>query len=107
MLVRLWGHDVRLAHNGPDALRAAEGYRPDVVVLDIGLPGMNGYDVARHLGRQEHVEQPMLVAMTGYGQEDDRRRANNAGFDHHLTKPVDPTVLQDLLALPAIGSPLS
>jgi PAS domain S-box-containing protein len=101
-LLRLWGHDVRLAHSGPDALRAAEGYHPEVVLLDIGLPGMNGYEVAPRLRQQENATPMFLVAMTGYGQDDDRRRAREVGFDHHLTKPVDPTMLQDLVArLPA------
>jgi CheY-like chemotaxis protein len=97
LLLRLWGHDVRLAHNGPDVLRAAEDFRPAVVLLDIGLPGMNGFEVARRLRQGPAGRHAVLVALTGYGQEEDRRLAAEAGFDHHLTKPVDPERLQTLL----------
>jgi CheY-like chemotaxis protein len=97
VLLRLWGHDVRVSHTGPEALRAAEEYQPDVVMLDIGLPGMNGYEVARQLRQQPHFQKTLLAAVTGYGQEDDRRRSEEAGFDHHLTKPVEPADLEKLL----------
>jgi CheY-like chemotaxis protein len=99
-LVRLWGHKVRLAHNGPEGFRAAEEFQPEVVLLDIGLPGMNGYDVARRLRQQPASRDALLIAVTGYGHEEDRRRSAGAGFDHHLTKPVDPEALQRLLELP-------
>jgi PAS domain S-box-containing protein len=99
-LMRLEGHEVRVAHNGPEALRVAEEHHPEAVLLDIGLPGMNGYEVARSLRQQEHSRQATLVAVTGYGQEEDRRLSREAGFNYHLTKPVDLTVLQQLLALP-------
>jgi two-component system CheB/CheR fusion protein len=98
MLVRLWGHEVRLAHTGPEALDVAGAYQPEIVVLDIGLPGMNGYEVARQLRQQPRFQQTLLVALTGYGQEDDRRRSTEAGFNHHLTKPVEPDTLAELLA---------
>jgi PAS domain S-box-containing protein len=98
MLVRLWGHDVRVVHTGPEALQAAEEYQPDIVVLDIGLPGINGYEVARRLRQQPRYRQTVLAAVTGYGQEGDRSRSEEAGFDHHLTKPVDPATLQAILA---------
>jgi PAS domain S-box-containing protein len=98
MLIRLWGHEVRVAYNGPQALKAAEEYRPEVVVLDIGLPGMSGYEVARQLRQRPQFEKALLVAVTGYGQDEDRRRSGEAGFDHHLTKPVDPDTLHALLA---------
>jgi PAS domain S-box-containing protein len=101
-LLRLWGHEVRLAHTGPEALEAAGVYHPEVVVLDIGLPGINGHEVARRLRQQPGTERTVLVALTGYGQDEDRRRSMEAGFDHHLTKPVQPETLEELLA--AIGS---
>ena len=72
-------------------------YRPSVVLLDIGMPGMNGYDVARALRTRFAEHEATLVALTGWGQEDDRRRAREAGFDHHLVKPADLDVLQHLL----------
>jgi CheY-like chemotaxis protein len=99
-LLRLWGHEVRLAYNGPEALAAAAEYRPDLVLLDIGLPLMSGYEVARRLRGQLRLHQTTLVAVTGYGQEEDRRRSQEAGFDRHLTKPVDADSLQALLASP-------
>ncbi len=98
ILLRLWGHEVRLAHSGPQALEAAETYRPDLVLLDIGLPGMSGYDVARRLRAQPAFQQTVLAALTGYGQEADRRTAFDAGFDLHLTKPVDLNELERLVA---------
>jgi signal transduction histidine kinase len=98
MLVSLWGHEVRLAYDGPAALEVAADYRPELVLLDIGLPRMNGYEVARQLRRQPGLDKTVLVAVTGYGQEKDRRRSQEAGFDHHLTKPVDADSLQALVA---------
>jgi PAS domain S-box-containing protein len=97
MLLRLWGHEVALAHNGPDALRLAEEQEPEVVVLDIGLPILNGYEVARQLRQRPRLRETLLIAVTGYGQADDRRRSKAAGFDHHLTKPVDLAALEALL----------
>jgi two-component system CheB/CheR fusion protein len=104
MILRLTGYDVRCAYDGPSVLETARGYRPDVVVLDIGLPGMNGYEVAQQLRRQPGFERIPLVAVTGYGQEEDRRRCLEAGFDIHLTKPVDPQALQAFVA--SSGSPM-
>ena len=98
LLLHLWGHEVRTAYDGPSALALAAEYRPDVVLLDIGLPGMNGYEVAKRLREIPGLEKSVLVAVTGYGQESDRQRARKAGFDRHLVKPVEPTALQDLLA---------
>jgi two-component system CheB/CheR fusion protein len=97
MLLRLWGHEVRTAHDGRSGLKAALSYRPQVVLLDIGLPGLDGYEVARRL-REEFGGAALLVAMTGYGREEDRRRAEEVGFDAHLTKPADPAALRSLLA---------
>jgi CheY-like chemotaxis protein len=98
VLLQLWGHEVRLAHGGEEALQAASQFQPQVVLLDIGLPVLDGYEVARRLRRQPGGGDAVLVALTGYGQESDRHKAREAGFDHHLTKPVEPEALQDLLA---------
>jgi CheY-like chemotaxis protein len=99
LLLRLGGHDVRVAHDGPAGLEAAASTPPDAVFLDIGLPkGMDGYDVARRLRAQPALGSALLIALTGYGQEEDRRRSRGAGFDAHLVKPVDPDALRELLA---------
>jgi PAS domain S-box-containing protein len=97
MLLRLEGHQVRVARNGPAALEAAQAEVPDVVLLDLGMPGMDGFEVARRLrrGPASHV---LIAALTGWGQEEDRRRTREAGFDHHLVKPADPNDLRQLLA---------
>jgi PAS domain S-box-containing protein len=97
MLASMWGHNVRAVHTGPEALQAAREYKPEVIILDIGLPGMNGYEVARHLRQQPEFRRTLLVAVTGYGQESDRRHSFDAGFDHHLTKPVVPETLRALI----------
>lgn len=89
MLVKAAGHEVRTFHDGPSMLEAALAYRPDAVLLDIGLPGMNGHEVARRIRQQPDLEGVVLVALTGYGQESDRQTSLDAGFDHHLTKPAD------------------
>lgn len=96
IMLRLWGHQVSVAFDGPTALVLALQERPDFVVCDIGLPGMDGYEVAEAL-RQQYGDGILLVALTGYGQEDDRRRAREAGFNHHVVKPVNPEELQRLL----------
>ena len=98
MLLKASGHDVRTTHDGPTALEAALDYRPNVVLLDIGLPKMNGYEVAKKMRQQPVLQNVMLVAMTGYGQESDRQRSQEAGFDHHLVKPADFGQLQQILA---------
>ena len=88
-LLRLWGHEVRAAHDASQALAVARTSRPDVAVLDIGMPDMNGYEVARLCGRGR-PKGTAFVALTGYGQDGDRRRSAEAGFRAHLVKPVDP-----------------
>ncbi|HZO15260.1 MAG TPA: ATP-binding protein, partial [Polyangiaceae bacterium] len=98
MLLRMVGNDVHTAHDGLEALGAAATFRPHVVLLDIGLPKLDGYEVARRIREQEGGPAMMLIALTGWGQEDDRRRSREAGFDHHLTKPVEFKTLQRLLA---------
>ena len=92
------GHEVRLAYDGPSALDVAINYRPDVLLLDIGLPGLDGYEVAQRIRQQAALKNIMLVALTGYGQESDRQRSQNAGFDHHLVKPADFDKIENLLA---------
>jgi signal transduction histidine kinase len=99
-LLRHSGHDVRTAANGPAALALARSWRPDAVVLDIGLPGMDGYEVARQLRRQEGMAGALLVALTGYGRDEDRRQALEAGFDAHLVKPADLDELRQVLEAP-------
>jgi PAS domain S-box-containing protein len=98
MLVKAAGHDVRTAHDGPVGLQAALDYRPNVVLLDIGLPGLNGFEVAERIRRQPALQSVVLVAMTGYGQETDRQRSQEAGFAHHLVKPADFGKVQQILA---------
>jgi PAS domain S-box-containing protein len=97
LLLRREGHEVHVAHDGVAGLQAAQTDRPDIVFLDIGMPGMDGYEVARRLRRQPGLRGVVLVALTGWGQEEDRERARRAGFDHHLTKPAAPETLQQLL----------
>ena len=96
-LLGMYGHDVRTAHDGVQALEEARRFAPDVVILDIGLPKMNGYTVACRIRERTDALQPLLIAVTGWGQEEDRLRSKAAGFDHHLVKPVDPTALIALL----------
>ena len=92
------GHDVRIVYDGPSALEAAREHRPRYVLLDIGLPGMDGYEVATRLRQEETLKDATLIAVSGYGQDSDRRRSREAGFDQHLVKPVDPEELLALLA---------
>jgi signal transduction histidine kinase/ActR/RegA family two-component response regulator len=98
MMLHMAGHDVHTAHDGLEAVQAAAVFHPDVVVLDIGMPRMNGYEAARHIRKQPWGQKMVLVALTGWGQEEDRRRSLEAGFNHHLTKPVKPAALEQLLA---------
>jgi PAS domain S-box-containing protein len=97
MLLAHSGYEVHLAHTGPDALALAAEQRPDFAILDIGMPGMNGYEVARGIRSQPWGAAMKLIAVTGWGQEDDKRKAKDAGFDHHLTKPIDPNALEQLM----------
>ena len=98
ILLEVYGYQVAVAYTGPDGVRAAVEHRPEVVICDIGLPGMDGYRVARALRENPATAAARLIALTGYGQDEDRRRAREAGFDEHLTKPADPAVLGSLLA---------
>ena len=98
MLLKRFRHHVRTADDGPTALEAADQFRPNVVLLDIGLPGMDGYEVAKAMRRQAAFHDVTLIAMTGYGQESDRARSREAGFDHHMVKPADFAKLRQILA---------
>jgi PAS domain S-box-containing protein len=98
LLVHALGGDAQTADSGAEGLERARQFQPDIVFIDIGMPGMDGYETCRHLREQASVHRPFLAALTGWGQDRDRRRAMEAGFDLHLTKPADPQVLQALLA---------
>ena len=98
ILLRLAGHKTHTAYDGLEALEAAAAFRPDIVLLDIGLPKLNGFEVARKIREQPWGQAMVLVALTGWGQDEDRRRSHEVGFNHHLTKPIDPLTLTDLLA---------
>ena len=98
LLLIALGHNVLTAHDGPSALKAALDFHPDVVLLDIGLPGMDGYAVARAIRQKAILKDAVLIAVTGYGQEADRQRAKEAGFDHFLMKPPDYNLLKGILA---------
>ena len=95
-LLEVMGYEVRTAYDGPEAITAADEFCPRVALLDIGLPRLSGYDIARHV-RERRGSDVLLVAITGWGQEEDRRRAREAGFDHHFTKPADFEVLLELI----------
>ncbi|HEY2035996.1 MAG TPA: response regulator [Steroidobacteraceae bacterium] len=97
MLLEMWGHEVAFAYDGPSALQTAEQLQPQAVFLDIGLPGMDGYEVAARLRELPQARNAILIAITGYGQEDDRLRSRRAGIDHHLVKPVAPDALRTLI----------
>jgi len=97
VLLRRAGHDVETAYDGPAAVEAARTKRPDVILLDISLPGMDGYQVAREICKQPEFGDTWLVAISGYGQEEDVRQAHEAGFRRHLLKPVRLEAIQDIL----------
>jgi CheY-like chemotaxis protein len=104
-LLQKLGHDVEAATDGREALEVVRKYRPEVVFLDIGLPEMDGYEVARCLRAEMGESTPMLVAMTGYGEQEVKRHAEKARFDHHLVKPADISAMQMLLS--QVGEPLA
>jgi CheY-like chemotaxis protein len=101
VVLELWGWEVSVAHDGLAAVEAIRAIRPAVALIDIGLPDLNGLEVARLL-RAEGAAPPLLVALSGYGEEGDSRRSREAGFDRHLVKPVEPEILRAMLA-PAGG----
>ncbi len=98
LLLRLQGHEVRVAHDGISALDTARSHLPQLIFLDIGMPDMDGYEVARRLRGIPGLERTVVAALTGWGQQEDRRRSAAAGFDHHLVKPLEVHVLEELLA---------
>ena len=98
ILLRVGGHEVQVAHDGPSTLKVAAAFLPDVVFLDLGMPGMDGFETARHLRKIVGLDTAVLVALTGYGREEDRQRAVEAGFDHFLVKPTPPKALTDIAA---------
>ena len=100
MLLEMEGFDVKVASEGMAALKIAEEFRPDVVLLDIGLPGMNGFEVAHRLRTQPECRDALLIALTGYGEAESRARSVQAGFDFHMVKPADVNLLLSMLANP-------
>ena len=98
MMLSMMGHDTRTAHDGEEAVATAEAFRPQVVLLDIGLPKLNGYEVAQRIRQQEWGTSMFLVAVTGWGQDEDRRRSEDVGMNLHMVKPVEPSALDRMLA---------
>ncbi|WP_165231640.1 response regulator [Aquisphaera insulae] len=98
-LLQLMGYEVHTVFDGHDGLRAARAIAPHAILLDIGLPNMDGYQVARAL-REEGFDETMIIAVSGYGQEEDRQRSRQAGMDHHVTKPVDVKTIASLIGKP-------
>jgi CheY-like chemotaxis protein len=94
------GHDVRVAHDGEKALELAEAFRPQTILLDLGMPGIDGYEACRRIRKAEWSSNMRLIAITGWGQDEDRRKSADAGFDVHLVKPVNPEALEHLLRDP-------
>jgi CheY-like chemotaxis protein len=105
LLLRARGHEVVVAHDGAAALEASRGFQPQAALLDIGLPEYDGYELARRL-RREYNRGLMLIALTGYAREDDKKLSAAAGFDHHLVKPVDFMTLESLLTAPQASEPV-
>jgi len=103
MLLELGGHEVIVAHSGNQALALGRQHRPDVVILDIGMPDISGYEVARTARNEDWGKGAYLIALTGWGQADDKEKARIAGFDRHLTKPVDPDLVEEILKGYLIG----
>ena len=98
MMLSIMGHDTRTAHDGESALATAEAFLPDVVLLDIGLPKLNGYEVAQRIRGSAWGESMFLIAVTGWGQDEDRQRSSEVGLNVHMVKPVEPAALERLLS---------
>lgn len=98
MMLSIMGHETRTAHDGETAVVSAEAFLPDVVLLDIGLPKLNGYEVAQRIRENVWGKSMFLIAVTGWGQDEDRQRSSEVGLNLHMVKPVEPSVLEKLLA---------
>jgi CheY-like chemotaxis protein len=98
LILQIMGHEVRTAYDGEAGVVAAEAFRPHVILMDLGMPRLNGYEAARRIRAEAWGAGPVLVALTGWGTDDDRRRTRDAGFDHHLVKPVAADALTRLIA---------
>jgi CheY-like chemotaxis protein len=98
MILSLLGNEIRTAHDGLEGVEAAAAFRPDLILLDIGLPKLNGYEACRRIREQPWGQGVVIIACTGWGQEEDVRRSNEAGFDQHMVKPLDPAQLEKVLA---------
>src|SRR5918993_3680553 len=98
MMLSIMGHETRTAHDGESAVAAAESFLPDVVLLDIGLPKLNGYEVAQRIREKPWGQSMFLIAVTGWGQEEDRQRSSEVGLNVHMVKPVEPAALERLLS---------
>lgn len=98
VLLKASGHEVQAVHDGLSAFQVARDYRPNLILLDIGLPGMSGFEVAKKVREELELSKVVLVAMTGYGQESDKQHSQEAGFDHHLVKPADLSEVKQVLA---------
>lgn len=96
-LLEILGHQTKVAYDGPKAVELAIAFKPDLVLLDIGLPVVDGYEVARRMRQEESLRDATLIALTGYGRDEDREKAREAGFDKHFTKPIELDALQKLL----------
>jgi len=107
LLTKLWSHEVVVAHDGASALELAQKHRPQIVLLDIGLPGMDGYEVAKRLRGPLQFDGTLIVAVTGYGLDSDRLRSAGAGIDEHLVKPISVSVLEKLFAHPKLAGQVS
>jgi CheY-like chemotaxis protein len=105
LLIELMGHAVEIAYDGEAALQAAEQFRPDIVLLDLGMPKLDGFEVSRRIRALPWGASVRLVAQSGWGQDEDRRRSAEAGFDHHLVKPIDPAALEALMQALAAARP--
>jgi len=97
MMLEMMGHEVRTTHDGLEAVAEGEQFKPDVALLDIGMPKLNGYEAARRIRASDWGRDIILVALTGWGQTEDRRRSGEAGFDHHMVKPVELAALESVL----------
>jgi CheY-like chemotaxis protein len=102
LLLQTWGYETRVAYDGPEAVRLARNWHPTVILLDIQLPGCDGYEVARQLKQDAHLHDTALIALTGHASDEDRRLTEQAGFDAHLIKPVRPEELRSLLQTVAL-----